>query len=370
MKKKRWIDGLILIILLAVSGVVRVVYAMRFMDEVTVSDSLLQRNWVTGSELLHNIEFTLDDLYTVCLSYSMLFFGNKAIVGVGVNIVLQLLSVLIIYLCIRTVSDTVASAIPTLIISLLPMYVMMIANISSISLFITGVSFAFLVILSLIKAIISLFFGKKTRKRKAEDEMEEDIPEEEIDYLSEEQLAEEDAYYEEDIDEVDDEDYDEPVEYLEHIGQSWDSFCDNDSISDCELGALINEKENTLLQLKQLEEKYYQEEPLYEENETEEEITEEKEIDSSKDSTEELTEEETLREETETTEESIASMDEEDSQPEEPEDEVAEESEETMEDASKEQPKRRERYTSFDSELDFSHYDIDDMTGMDFFDIE
>ena len=99
MKKKRWIDVLVLTFILIISGAVRIVYAMRYMNEVTVSERLIQRTWVTGSELLRNIEFSLDDLYTVCLAYTMQFFGNKAIVGVGVNIVLQLLSILFIYLC-------------------------------------------------------------------------------------------------------------------------------------------------------------------------------------------------------------------------------------------------------------------------------
>ena len=363
MKKKRWIDVLVLTFILIISGAVRIVYAMRYMNEVTVSERLIQRTWVTGSELLRNIEFSLDDLYTVCLAYTMQFFGNKAIVGVGVNIVLQLLSILFIYLCIRTVSDTVASVIPTVIISLLPVYVMMVGNINSVSLLITGVSLAILIILSLIRGIILLIFGKKTGKGYVEDEIEEEIPEDEIDYLSEEQLSEEDDY-EEDMDDTEEEEYDEPVEYLEHIGQSWDNCSDNDSLSEGELGALLNEKENTLLQLKQLEEKYYEKESCREEQNATRDTVEEIPNAATADSIEEPLEEDSAGEEcNEETEEVAASIEEEYSQP-------TDEAVGETQDESKEEPERRERDTSLDAELDFTRYDIEDMTGMDFFDIE
>lgn len=359
MKKKRWTNVLTLLFLLLISGAARVIYVLKFMDEITVSDSLIQRTWITGNELLHNIEFTLDDIYSACLSYAMLFYGNKAIVGVGVNIVLQLLSILFIYLCIRTVSDAVAAFIPSLVIGLLPMYLTMVSNISSFSMLIVSVSFVLWFALTLIKGIVTGIYSLTHRKDKQEDAQLEAVPDDEKGYLSEEELSEE-SYYEDD-DEVDD-DIDEPVEYLESIGHSWDRLSENDMISEYELGALISKKETTLYELDRLEEKYkneYVPETSTESEQIEEAISEE-------DAKEELATKEPEQEpESEVVMEPVI---------EEKDEECIKEEQvqanQVQEKQVKEEPKRRERDTSFDDELDFTRYDIEDMSGMDFFDIE
>lgn len=404
MKKKKWIDVLVLGLLLIVSAVIRVIYVNMFMGEITVADSLAQQTFdVTGS-LLQQWDGTLEGTYSLCLSYAMLFFGNKAIVGVGVNICLQLLSILFIYLCIRTVSDTTAAVIPSIIIAALPMYVTMVAHISSFSLLIVCTSVVIFVVLLILKGIVCGIMKILHHDTMPEDDTVIDESDDGIEYLAGEEKSEEDEYYEEE-ELVEEEDNEEPIEYLEDIGSSFEDSQDMNTLSESELGALLDAKEGTLSKLDYLEEQYVQQEeaakdtaeelvakePYAEENSEEEFNIEEgfeeenqvlsvSELIAKEQDNQEAGEEQEIQEEQETQE----AGEEQEIQKEQETQENGEEQEQPEDKSEDKEPvknaakhKRAEKSVhkkkvnySFEPKIDFMHYDIEDMTGMDFYDLE
>lgn len=318
MKKNKWIDLLNIVLLIGISVAARMFYIAKYMNGIKVSDGLIQKTWVTDISFLQNIELSLDDIYSALLSYAMLFFGNKAIIGVGVNLALQLLSLIFVYLCIRLISDPLASMVPTLIIALLPMYVTMISTVSSFSLLIFVVIFTVWVIMLIIRLIVKAVYNLSHEKEIEiiEEDLEEEFSVEGMQCISEEELSEEESEIEE---------KDESIEYMESIYGDADDFTENDILSETEFGEDSHVKDATLYHLDHLETQYS--ELLNEESSAEEQ----------NDYAQETIENE-----------DIAS------------DEECSDKEENSESDNK----------NSDLEIDFSHYDIEDMSGMDFFDIE
>lgn len=127
MRKKSWLTSLFLIILASIAIIVRVYYVNRLMAEVNISEDIYNTAKVSigenGLTTAFLGGFRLQSFYICNLYLAFLIFGNFTVSGVYLNILYQVLTVLLVYIAIKSVSNRYIGFAGGLILAVLPIYI-------------------------------------------------------------------------------------------------------------------------------------------------------------------------------------------------------------------------------------------------------
>ena len=127
MKKRSWLTGLFLTILASIAIIVRVYYVNRLMAEVNISEDIYNAAKVSiGASGLTSAfadGFRMQSLYICNLYLAFLIFGNFTVSGVYLNILYQVLTVLLVFIAIKNVTNRYIAFAGSLILAILPIYI-------------------------------------------------------------------------------------------------------------------------------------------------------------------------------------------------------------------------------------------------------
>lgn len=127
MRKKSWLTGLFLVILSSITIIVRIYYVNYMMSEVNINEDIYNAAKVSiGTDGLGAVfaeGFRMQSLYIGNLYLAFLIFGNFTVAGVYLNILYQLLTVLLVYIAIRSVTNRYVGLAGSVILAILPIYV-------------------------------------------------------------------------------------------------------------------------------------------------------------------------------------------------------------------------------------------------------
>lgn len=127
MKKRSWLTGLFLLILSSITVIVRIYYVNHMMSEVNINEDIYNAAKVSiGSGGLSSVfadGFRMQSLYICNLYFAFLIFGNFTVAGVYLNMLYQLLTIVFVYMLIRNVANCYVGFLGSLILSILPIYV-------------------------------------------------------------------------------------------------------------------------------------------------------------------------------------------------------------------------------------------------------
>lgn len=168
MKNKSWLTGLFLIILASIAIIVRVYYVNRLMAEVNISEDIYNAAKVSiganGLTTAFTGGFRLQSLYICNLYLAFLIFGNFTVSGVYLNILYQVLTVLLVYLAIKSVSNRYIGFAGSLILAILPIYINTLSEVTMQNMNICIVALIGAIVLSVIQWI---YHRRHTSKKNA-----------------------------------------------------------------------------------------------------------------------------------------------------------------------------------------------------------
>lgn len=174
MKKKKWIDVLIIFCLIAVSVIIRSYY-MSTVSTLTASGNYLTEALNVNGGRVPLSSFDMKGIYTWLLAETMLFFGRKSIFALYLNIAIQTLDIILIYGCFRLISGRLISSIVAILVSAIPFFYQTITEISPYNL--TNCFIVFCIyILVLVGYLIATLIAF-VRKKRQTDEFDEDVME-------------------------------------------------------------------------------------------------------------------------------------------------------------------------------------------------
>lgn len=127
MKKRSWLTGLFLIILSSITIIVRIYYVNYLMSEVNINEDVYNAAKVSiGASGLTSAfaeGFQMQSLYICTLYLAFLIFGNFTVAGVYLNIVYQFITVFLVYIAIKNVTNRYVGFAGSLILAIFPVYV-------------------------------------------------------------------------------------------------------------------------------------------------------------------------------------------------------------------------------------------------------
>ena len=127
MKKRSWLTILFLIILSSIAIIVRIYYVDRLMAEVNISEDIYNAAKVSiGTNGLTSAfagGFRMQSLYIFNLYLAFLIFGNFTVSGVYLNILYQVLTIMLVYIVIKSLTNRYIGFAGSLILAILPIYI-------------------------------------------------------------------------------------------------------------------------------------------------------------------------------------------------------------------------------------------------------
>lgn len=170
MKKRGWMTGLFLIILSSIAIIVRVYYINNLMFEVAINEDIYDAAKVSvGTTNLSAIfadGFHMQSFYICNLYIAFLVFGNFTVAGVYLNILYQVLTVLLIYILVRNLSNQYIGLGAGLLASFFPFYI---TKLSEVTIFNMELFIAVMVC-AIASLIVRIVYDKHTRKKVIEKE--------------------------------------------------------------------------------------------------------------------------------------------------------------------------------------------------------
>ena len=127
MNKKSWLTGLFIILLSSIAVLVRIYYVNALMTEVNISENIYNAAKVSidtnglksaFSEGIHIKSFYICNLYL-----AFLIFGNFTVAGVYLNILYQVLTILLVYMMLKNLTNRLIGFAGGLILAIFPMYI-------------------------------------------------------------------------------------------------------------------------------------------------------------------------------------------------------------------------------------------------------
>jgi len=115
MLKRIWREEILCFITMLITIAIRVVYIQFFVEDVAVVNDYYQS---TSAQVEQLRQFGLSEIYTGMLSVVMLFCGNSADVVMYTNVLLQILTVVFVYLAIRVFTNSSVASAFSMIVSL------------------------------------------------------------------------------------------------------------------------------------------------------------------------------------------------------------------------------------------------------------
>lgn len=173
MKNKGWMTGLFLIILTIMAIAARIYYINNWMSEVKISEDIYNAAQVSvGTAKLSAFfadGFDIQSLYISNLYAAFVVFGNFTVAGVYLNILYQVLTVLLIYVSARNLTNQYVGLGAGLASALLPFYI---AKLSEVTVFNMGLFIAF-VFCSIVTFAARIIYEKRVGKKAVKKEMQE-----------------------------------------------------------------------------------------------------------------------------------------------------------------------------------------------------
>ncbi len=161
MKNKNWMSVLFLFILTGIAIIVRVYYINNLMDEVSINEDIYNaakvRLGTSGLASVFADGFHMQSLYIYTLYLFFLIFGNFTVAGVYLNILYQVLTVLMVYLIVKNVSNRYIGFTAGVIVSVIPMYVGNLAQVTMLNMQI----FIAAVLCTVISYVVRIFYNRR-----------------------------------------------------------------------------------------------------------------------------------------------------------------------------------------------------------------
>lgn len=183
MRKRSWLTGLFWVILSCITIIVRIYYVNYLMSEVNINEDIYNAAKVSiGSNGLTSAftdGFQIQSLYICNLYLAFLIFGNFTVAGVYLNILYQLLTVLLVYIVIKSVANRYLGFAGSLILAILPIYIDTLSEVTIQNMLICIAAFISTIVISIIRWI----YHRHTTRRRASNQ----IVEEKTDDLKEEE---------------------------------------------------------------------------------------------------------------------------------------------------------------------------------------
>ena len=176
MKRERWRTVFFLFILLIFTLFVRFFFLQPNAITIELAGDYYQKAMV-GSQGIYKLQrFSMEEVYTMALSFSMLVFGNSVIAGVYLNIILQVLAIVCIYFAISFVANAQVSLLIAVVVSLIPFYSDKVYEVSSFNLLMLLYALGFMILAIVCKGVSMFVFKKKSTEQ--ENNMPVDVQEE------------------------------------------------------------------------------------------------------------------------------------------------------------------------------------------------
>lgn len=165
MKRERWRTVFFLVVLLFFTLFVRIIFMQPNARFIEFRGDYYQKALIGSLGVYELQEFSIDELYTKFLSVCMLFFGNSKVAGVYLNIILQVLTIVCIYLAMEFVANVQVSMLVSSVIFLIPFYSDKVYEISSFNLLMLIYAIGFLFLSGLCKGVSMFIFKKKSTEQ-------------------------------------------------------------------------------------------------------------------------------------------------------------------------------------------------------------
>ncbi len=160
-----------MIILSSITVIVRIYYVDRLMSEVNIGEEIYHAAKVTaGMNSLTSAfadGFQMRSLYICSLYLAFLIFGNFTVAGVYLNILYQVLTVLLVFIVIKGVTNRYAGFAGGLILALFPAYVSTLSDVTMQNMIICIAVFLGVVVLSTMRWIYHRHISKKSSSDKS-----------------------------------------------------------------------------------------------------------------------------------------------------------------------------------------------------------
>ena len=134
MKKRSWLTGLLLMILASIAVIVRIYYVNRLMDAVNISEDIYNAAKVSveSNGLASVLEggLHMQSLYICSLYVAFLIFGNFTVAGVYLNILYQVLTILLVYLAVKSLTNRYVGFAGSLLLAIVPGYISVLSEVT------------------------------------------------------------------------------------------------------------------------------------------------------------------------------------------------------------------------------------------------
>lgn len=168
MKNKGWMSVLFLLILACIAIGVRIYYINYLMDEVSISEDIYNAAKVSlGASGLASAfadGFHLQSMYIYTLYLFFVLFGNFTVAGVYLNILYQVFTVLLVYLIVKNVSNRYIGFAAGVIVSVIPVYVGNLAQVTmrNMEIFIAAI------LCTVISCVVRVLYNRRKADKKME----------------------------------------------------------------------------------------------------------------------------------------------------------------------------------------------------------
>lgn len=177
MKREHLKTAFFLIVLAILTLFVRL-YFIQLNSSLIVLEGDYYQKAIVGNYGVYRIEtFSLEEIYTKALSIAMLFFGNYEMAGVYLNIIIQVIAIILIYVAIRFIASAYVAFLIAGVISLVPFYSDKVYEISSINFLILFYAVGILILAIACKGV-SMFINRRKMIEQEKNVLNEDIHEE------------------------------------------------------------------------------------------------------------------------------------------------------------------------------------------------
>ncbi|MDE6363873.1 MAG: hypothetical protein K2O40_04455 [Lachnospiraceae bacterium] len=127
MNKKSWLTGLLIIILSCIAVLVRMYYVNTLMTEVNISEDIYNAAKVSidtnGLKTAFADGIRIESFYICNLYLAFLIFGNFTVAGVYLNILYQVLTIILVYILLRNLTNRFIGFAGSLILAIFPIYI-------------------------------------------------------------------------------------------------------------------------------------------------------------------------------------------------------------------------------------------------------
>lgn len=162
MKRERLRTVLFLVILLIVSLLVRLFFLKSNMAFLVIEGDFYQKAIVNNQGIYKLQSFNIEEIYTKVLSVCLLFLGNSKVAGLYLNIILQVLAVIILYIAIRIVANAYTAFLVTLVVSVIPFYSDKVYELSTFNLLILIYAIGLFILAVVSRGVYMFVMKKKT----------------------------------------------------------------------------------------------------------------------------------------------------------------------------------------------------------------